>query len=82
MVGGCISRDIPYGEFFTGTRTIDWPYLRYKDTCERDITMAGNGVNNWETVASDREKWRSVVKTGMKREEVRKRARRAGMRDH
>ena len=35
-----IPRDM-YGELVTGTRTVGRPYLRYRDTCTRDMKMAG-----------------------------------------
>ena len=42
----------------------------YADTCRRDMKMAGNDINNWENVVSDRGNWRSIVKDGMKGEKI------------
>ena len=58
MANGRIPKDVLYGELDIGTRTVGRPYLRYKDTCKRDIKMAGIVFNNRETVANDRGKWR------------------------
>ena len=62
MVNDRIPKDVLYGERVTGTRTVGRPYLNYKDTCKRDTKMTGIDINNWETVTSDRGKWRSIAK--------------------
>ena len=58
-----------YGELVTGTRTVGRPYLRYRDTCKRDMKVAGIDTTTWEAAADDRGHWRAVVKAGMKRGE-------------
>ena len=55
--------------FGTGTRTVGRPYLRYRDTCKRDMKVAGINTTTWEAAADDRGHWRAVVKAGMKRGE-------------
>ena len=49
-------------------------YDRYNGNRKRGRTIAELDINNWETAASNRGNWRSVVKTGMQRGEERKRA--------
>ena len=39
MANGCIPKDMLYGELVTGTRTVGRPYLRYRDTCKRDMKV-------------------------------------------
>ena len=67
MANGRIPRDMLYGELVTGTRTVGRPYLRYRDTCKRDMKVAGIDTMTWEAAAGDRGHWRAVVKAGMKR---------------
>ena len=82
MANGRIHKHLQHGELVTGTRTVGRPYLRHKDTCQRDMKMAGIDSNNWEIAAGDRGKWRSVVKTCTRREEDRRRTQLAERRDH
>ena len=58
-----------YGELVTGTRTVGRPYLRYRDTCKRDMKVAGIDTTTWEAAADDRGHWRAVVKAGLRRTE-------------
>ena len=58
-----------YSELVIGTRTAGRPYLRYRDTCRRDMKVAGIDTMTWEAAADDRGHWRSVVKAGMRRGE-------------
>ena len=69
MANGRIQKDMLYGELVTGARTIDRPYLRYRETCERDMKLAGIDTTTWEAAADDRGHWRAVVKAGMRRGE-------------
>ena len=69
MANGRIPKDMLYGELVTGTRTVGRPYLRYRDTCKRDMKVAGINTTTWEAAADDRGHWRAVVKAGMKRGE-------------
>ena len=61
MANGRIPKDM-YGELVTGTRTVGRPYLRYRDTCKRDMKVAGIDTTTWEAAADDRGHWRAVVK--------------------
>ena len=69
MANGRIPKDMLYGELVTGTRTVGRPYLRYRETCERDMKLAGIDTTTWEAAADDRRHWRAVVKAGMRRGE-------------
>ena len=51
MANGRIPRDMLYGELVTGTRTVGRPYLRYRDTCKRDMKVAGIDTTTWEAAA-------------------------------
>ena len=48
MDNGRILKDMLYGELITGTRTLGRPYLRYRDTCKRDMKVAGIDTTTWE----------------------------------
>ena len=69
MANGRISKDMLYGELVTGTRTVGRPYLRYRDTCNHDMKVAGIDTTTWDAAADDRGHWRAVVEAGMKRGE-------------
>ena len=69
MANRRIPKDMLYGELVTGTRTLGRPYLRYRDTCKRDMKVAGIDTSTWEAPANDRGHWRAVVNAGMKRGE-------------
>ena len=40
MPNGRIPKSMLYGELATGTHTAGRPYLRYRDTCKRDMKVA------------------------------------------
>ena len=67
MADGRMPNDVLHGEIGHAANH------RYNDNRKRDITIARLDINKWETAASNRGNWRSVVKTGMKRGEERKR---------
>ena len=69
MPNGRIPKYMLNGELVTGTRTASHPYLRYRDTCKRDMKVAGIDTTTWEAAADDRGHWRAVVKAGMRRGE-------------
>ena len=66
MQDGRIPKDILYGELASGKRSIGRPQLRYKDVCKRDIKALDINTKNWEEVAADRSKWRSVLHKQLK----------------
>ena len=69
ITNGRIPKDMLYGELITGTRTVGRKYLRYRDTCKRDMKVAEIDITTWEVAADDRGHWIAVVKTGMERAE-------------
>ncbi len=69
IANGRIPKDMLYGELVTETSTAGRQYLRYRDTCKRDMKVAEIDITTWEVAADDRGHWRAVVKTGMKRAE-------------
>ena len=58
MSDGRIPKDLLYGELDQGLRPVGRPKLRFKDTCKRDMIEIGLDVENWETLAADRGRWR------------------------
>ena len=66
MQDGRIPKDILYGELASGKRSIGRPQLRYKDVCKRDMKALDINTKNWEEVAADRSKWRSVLHKQLK----------------
>ena len=65
-----IPKDMLYGEqLVTRTHTAGRPHLRYRDTCKRDMKVAGIDTTTWEAATDDSGHWRSVVKAGMRRGE-------------
>ena len=81
MASGRIHNYVLYDELVTGIHTTGRPCLRYKGTCKRDMKMTGIDINNRETVASERDNWRSVVKVDMKRGDERRRTKQAEKRN-
>ena len=67
MANGRIRKDMLYGELVTGTRTVGRPYLRYRESCKRDMKVAGIDITTWEVAVDEHGHWRAVVKTGMER---------------
>ena len=51
-------KDLLYGKLDHGLRPVGHPKLRFKDTCKRDMIEIGLDVENWETLAADRSRWR------------------------
>ena len=66
MEDGHIPKDILYGELASGKRSVGRPQLRYKDVCKRDMKALDINTENWEEVAADRSKWRSVLHKQLK----------------
>ena len=55
MPDGRIPKDTLYGQLASGTRPIGRPALRFKDACKCDKKKAHVKVEEWETVAADRD---------------------------
>ncbi len=69
MQSGRIPKDILYGELTTGSRPAGRPLLRYKDVCKRDMKAGNIDPASWEDAASDRSRWRLVIKGNTKASE-------------
>lgn len=61
MEDGRIPKDILYGELASGKRSVGRPQLRYKDVCKRDMKALNINSENWEDVAAESNRWRSVL---------------------
>ncbi len=61
MEDGRIPKDILYGELASGKRSVGRPQLRYKDVCKRDMKTLNINSENWEDVAAESNRWRSVL---------------------
>ena len=66
MEDGRIPKDILYGELASGKRSVGRPQLRYKDVCKHDMKALDINTENWEEIAADRSKWRSVLHKQLK----------------
>ena len=81
MADGRTPKDLLYGELVTGTRSTGLPYLRYKDTCKRDMKVADIDTNSWETDAVDRGHWKLIVRNGIRKAEHKRSTQLAEKRD-
>ena len=61
-----IPKQLLYGELWEGRRHRGGQRKRFKDTLKHNIKQCGIGVNQWETVARDRTRWRAGIKQGVK----------------
>ena len=61
MEDGRIPKDLLYGELACGKRTTGRPHLRYRDVCKRDMKALDINITSWETLASDRTRWRNTI---------------------
>ena len=84
MENGRIPKDLLYGELGHGSRTVGRPTLCFKDSCKCDTFATGHmDMDNWETLAGDRSRWRTnctvLLGTGeskLRREATKRRQRR------
>ena len=64
------SRPIPklllYGELTEGRHQVGRLMLRFKDRLQTTLKKLEISVDTWETLASDRRKWRSLINKGAK----------------
>ena len=67
-----IPQTILYGELTTGRCPFVRPTLRYKYVYKRDLELTEIPMNNWESLANDRNIWRQKVKDGIRGEETKK----------
>ena len=61
MDDGCLPRQLFYGEMWEGKRSALKPKKRFKDTIKYYLKQSGLPVDQWEKMASDRNKWQSVI---------------------
>ena len=62
-----LPKRVLYGELSVGSRPRGRPKLRYKDVCKATLQDFSICTKNWESVATDRSRWRAAVHTGMER---------------
>lgn len=62
MADGRIPKDLFYGELAKGKRPVGRPHLRFKDVLKRDLKATNIRLQDWETVAQDRDQWRASTK--------------------
>lgn len=53
-----------YGELCQGKRDRGAPRKRFKDQLKRQLRYAGISEKNWESIASERDSWRTVTRRG------------------
>ena len=61
-----LPKQIMYSELETGKRTHGGQRKRYKDTLHRSLKQCFIRTQTWESLASDRNSWRSAVHKGVK----------------
>ena len=60
-----IPKQLLYGELWEGGRHRGGQRKRFKDTLKHNMKQCGIGVDQWETVAGDRVRWRAGIKQGV-----------------
>ena len=60
-----IPKQLLYGELWEGERHRGGQRKRFKDTLKHNMKQCGISVDQWETVAGDRTKWRAGIKQGV-----------------
>ena len=65
-----ITKQLLYEELSSGKGNRDSLFLRYKDSCERDVTSVNININQVETLAMSRSAWRTVVQNASKEREI------------
>ena len=61
MSDDCIPKDLLYSELIVGKRNVGRPRLYYKDGCKRDLKSLSVGIDDWENLNDERNKWRSLI---------------------
>ena len=59
-----IPKTVFYGELTEGRRSVGGQKMRYKVVAERHTKSMNIDVDEWEELAADRTRWRSVVHRG------------------
>ena len=60
-----IPKQLLYGELWEGGRHRGGQRKRFKDTLKHNMKQCGISVDQWETVAGDRARWRGGIKQGV-----------------
>ena len=60
-----IPKQLLYGELWEGERHRGGQRNRFKDTLKHNIKQRGTSVEQWETGAGDRARWRAGIKQGV-----------------
>ena len=58
-------KQLLYGELWEGRRHRGGQRKRFKDTLKQNMKQCGISVDQWETVAGDRARWRAGIKQGV-----------------
>ena len=58
---GRLPRQLCYGDMWEGKRSALKPKKRFKDTIKYYLKQSGLSVDQWEKMASDRNKWRKLL---------------------
>ena len=61
-----IPKQLLYGELWEGERHRGGQRKRFKDALKHNMKQCGISVDQWETAAGDRTKWRAGIKQGVK----------------
>ena len=69
MGNGHIPKDIMFGQLKDGNRPKGRPHLCYKDVGKRDLRNTDIDFETWESIADDRNLWRSVCHEGVRKAE-------------
>ena len=59
-----IPKQLLYSELESGKRKVGGQKLRYKDVIKRHLKSADINIDTWETLAADRNVWRSTLHSG------------------
>ena len=61
-----IVKQLYYSQLTNGTRPTGAPKKRHKDLLKSSLKRCGINPNEWEALAADRNRWRSVVRSGVR----------------
>ena len=65
-----IPKVLMYSQLDQGHRNVGRPWLRYKDKLKSNLSAVGIPHNNFEQVASNRSKWRSLCHNGIQKSQT------------
>ena len=61
-----IPKAMLYGELSRGSRGVGRPKLRFKDVVKRDMRDLDIDINEWESIAADRSRWKATLTQHLK----------------